>query len=158
MITDILSDPSAECVTFGCGGLSVPGYKVGVKTGTSEPYDPTGRDTGKIGETWAFGYTPDYVVGVWAGNSDNAPVVNIFSTTISFRVMRDTMLAAYNGQPQTQFERPPGIVQKSTCVPGAAAAFDPRTADRAAATYVAAGLRPGGPRSPCSRWRRHRRR
>ena len=24
---DILSDPSAQCATFGCGGISVPGYK-----------------------------------------------------------------------------------------------------------------------------------
>src|SRR6185436_9820399 len=106
------------CLTFGCGGLSVPGYKVAMKTGTSEPYDPRGPLKGKIGETWAFGYTPDYVVGAWAGNSNNSPVVNIFSTTISFPIMRETMLLAYHGQPQTPFEQPAGIVRKSTCVPG----------------------------------------
>ena len=42
MISDILSDPSAQCITFGCGGLNVPGYRVAVKTGTSEPFDPRG--------------------------------------------------------------------------------------------------------------------
>jgi membrane peptidoglycan carboxypeptidase len=117
MVTDILSDPRAVCITFGCGGLSVPGYKVAMKTGTSEPYDPKGPLKGKIGETWAFGFTPDYVVGAWAGNSDNSPVVNIFSTTISFPIMRETMLSAYNGAPQRHFERPPGIVQKNVCAP-----------------------------------------
>jgi len=117
MITDILSDPSAVCITFGCGGLSVPGYKVAMKTGTSEPYDPRGPLKGKIGETWAFGYTPDYVVGAWAGNSNNSPVVNIFSTTISFPIMRETMLLSYDGRPETPFEQPAGIVRKSTCVP-----------------------------------------
>ncbi len=73
MITNILSDPGSTCTTFGCGGLQIPGYQVSVKTGTSEPFDPNGPNGGKIGETWAFGYTPDFVVGVWAGNSDNAP-------------------------------------------------------------------------------------
>ena len=95
MMADILSDPGAQCLTFGCGGLSVPGHRAGVKTGTSEPFDPKGPNKGKIGETWAFGFTPDYAVGVWAGNSDNEPIVNIFSTSISFRAMRDIMLAAY---------------------------------------------------------------
>jgi membrane peptidoglycan carboxypeptidase len=105
MITDILSDPSAQCLTFGCGGISVPGYQVAVKTGTSEPFDPAGPNRGKIGETWAFGYTRDYVVGVWAGNSDNAAIDNIFSTSISYRAMRDILLMAYNGKPQTPFLR-----------------------------------------------------
>ena len=125
MVTDILSDPQRVCITFGCGGLSVPGYKVAMKTGTSEPFDPRGPLKGKIGETWAFGYTPDYVVGAWAGNSNNSPVVNIFSTTISFPIMRETMLLAYHGQPQTQFEQPAGIVRKATCVPGPQPKPDP---------------------------------
>jgi membrane peptidoglycan carboxypeptidase len=116
MISDILSDPRAQCATFGCGGLNVPGYRVAVKTGTSEPFDPKGPNKGKIGETWAFGYTPDYVVGVWAGNSDNAPIQNIFSTSLSFRAMRDILLAAYNGQGGTPFQQPAGLVTKQVCV------------------------------------------
>ncbi len=103
LVTSILKDPSARCITFGCDGLTVPGYSVAVKTGTSEPYSPNGPDAGKIGETWAFGYTPDLVVAVWAGNSNNAPVDNIFSTTISFRAMKDIMLQTYNGRPETPF-------------------------------------------------------
>ena len=105
-ITDILSDPGARCITFGCGGLAVPGYKVAVKTGTSEPYDPAGPNAGKIGETWAFGYTPDLVVAVWAGNADNAPIDHIFSTSISYRAMRDILLEAYKGRPATAFQPP----------------------------------------------------
>ena len=71
LITSILTDGQNTCVTFGCDGVSIPGHIAAVKTGTSEPFDPNGPEAGKIGETWAFGYTPDYVVGVWAGNSNN---------------------------------------------------------------------------------------
>ncbi len=118
MVSSILSDPSAQCVTFGCGGITIPGRQAGVKTGTSEPFDPTGPDAGKIGETWAFGYTPQYVVGVWAGNSDNSPIVNIFSTSISYRVMRDTLQLAHAGQPSPNFPKPANIVERSVCTPG----------------------------------------
>ena len=42
LVNSILSDPNAQCQTFGCGGISIPGYQVAVKTGTSEPFDPQG--------------------------------------------------------------------------------------------------------------------
>lgn len=118
MVTSILSDAKAHCITFGCGGVSIPGRTAGVKTGTSEPFDPDGPDAGKIGKTWAFGYTPDYVVGVWAGNSDNAPIINIFSTSISFRAMRDTLQALYDGHSSEAFAKPPGIDGGALCSDG----------------------------------------
>jgi membrane peptidoglycan carboxypeptidase len=125
MISSILSDPGATCVTFGCGGVSVPGYQVAVKTGTSSPYDQNGPNKDRIGETWAFGFTPDYVVGVWAGNSDNTPIVNIFSTTIAFQVMRDTMIATYNGRPGRPFTQPEGLVRRQVCAPAPAPTAQP---------------------------------
>jgi membrane peptidoglycan carboxypeptidase len=118
LISNVLSDSSSQCATFGCGGISVPGRSAGVKTGTSEPYDPKGPNAGKIGETWAFGYTPDVVVGIWAGNSKNQPIVNIFSTSISFRAMRDTIQQAYyDGRTSPAFTRPAGLVDETLCVP-----------------------------------------
>jgi membrane peptidoglycan carboxypeptidase len=118
LITDILSDPGARCITFGCGGLAIPGHRAAVKTGTSEPFDPQGPNAGKIGETWAFGYTPDIVVGVWAGNANNAPIDHIFSTSISYRAMRDILLEAYKGRTATAFQVPEGIVRRQNCAPG----------------------------------------
>jgi membrane peptidoglycan carboxypeptidase len=115
LVNSVLTDPNAECITFGCGGLSVPGYQVAVKTGTSEPYDPNGPDAKKIGETWAFGYTPDVVVGIWAGNADNAPITNITSTSIAYGAMRDLLLAYYNGRPATPFQPPEGVEQHRVC-------------------------------------------
>jgi hypothetical protein len=118
LISNILSDASAQCITFGCGGITVPGRQAAVKTGTSEPFDPKGPFAGMIGETWTFGYTPDIVVGIWAGNSDNEPIrPNIFSTSIAFRAMRDTMQTWYNGRASTAFERPEGVVEETVCVP-----------------------------------------
>ncbi|MDP9238238.1 MAG: penicillin-binding protein [Chloroflexota bacterium] len=112
LITSILSDPSAFCITYGCGALSI-GRPWGVKTGTSEPFE----DSHAIGETWTYGYTPDLVAGVWAGNSDNSPVHNITSTSISYRAVRDFMTEALADTPVSQFEKPGGLSVVDTCTP-----------------------------------------
>jgi membrane peptidoglycan carboxypeptidase len=111
-ITSILTDPSAFCITYGCGALSI-GRPWGVKTGTSEPFE----DSHAIGETWTYGYTPDLVTGVWAGNSDNSPVHNILSTSISYRAVRDFMMDALADAPVSEFVRPPGLSTVDTCTP-----------------------------------------
>lgn len=122
MINSILSDPNAFCITYGCGSLSI-GRPWGVKTGTSEPFE----NSRAIGETWTYGYTTDLVVGVWAGNSDNSPVHNITSTSISYRAVRDFMMEALVDKPATDFQRPPGVVEMTTCIPsGLKAANDCR--------------------------------
>ncbi len=119
MITSILSDPSAFCITYGCGALSI-GRPWGVKTGTSEPFE----DSRAIGETWTYGYTPDLVAGVWAGNADNSPVHNILSTSISYRAVRDFMIAALADTPVSQFEKPAGLSMVDTCTPSGLKAND----------------------------------
>lgn len=66
LINDILSDQEARRPLFhGSFDLTVfPGHEVALKTGTTNDY----RDA------WSMGYTPSLVVGVWAGNNDNAPM------------------------------------------------------------------------------------
>ena len=119
MVTSILSDPNAFCITYGCGALTI-GRPWGVKTGTSEPYE----NSRAIGETWTYGYTPDLVTGVWAGNSDNSPVHNILSTSISYRAVRDFMTEALANTPVSQFQRPPGLSEVETCTPSGMLADD----------------------------------
>lgn len=65
-VNSILSNAAARAPLMGASqNLTVfPGYDVALKTGTSNDY----RDA------WAMGYTPSLVVGVWAGNNDNAPM------------------------------------------------------------------------------------
>jgi membrane peptidoglycan carboxypeptidase len=112
-ITSILSDPNAFCLTYGCGGLSVPGHTVAFKTGTSEPYEQVGL----IGDTWTFGYTPQIVVGSWFGNADNSPMHGILSTTVSYRAVRDVLAEYLKDKPNEAFPQPPGMVKVSVCVP-----------------------------------------
>lgn len=117
LMWDILTDSSARCRTFGCG-LNVEGYEVAVKTGTSEPYpDDHPTCAGKIGETWAFGYSPDLVVGVWAGNADNSCVTNISSASLSFDLMSMTFRRAHAGRDATAFARPSNVVEATLCIP-----------------------------------------
>jgi penicillin-binding protein 1A len=63
LINDILSDNEARTPMFGPRShLYFDGYQVAAKTGTTDNF----RDA------WAIGYTPSIVVGVWAGNNNNA--------------------------------------------------------------------------------------
>lgn len=66
MVNDILTDLNERSGLFQSSfNLTVfPGYDVALKTGTTNDY----RDA------WAFGYTPNFAVGVWAGNNDNTPM------------------------------------------------------------------------------------
>jgi len=67
MINDVLSDNVARTPTFGVSSsLVIPGRDMAAKTGTTQD----SRDG------WALGYTPSVVTGVWAGNSNNKPILN----------------------------------------------------------------------------------
>lgn len=64
-ISDILSDNAARTPAFGeRSSLYFPGRDVAAKTGTTNDY----RDA------WILGYTPNLVVGAWAGNNNNTPM------------------------------------------------------------------------------------
>ena len=66
LINDILADRNLRTPLFG-GSLrltEVPGYQIAIKTGTSDDFV----------DVWAFGYTPNLVAGVWAGNNNRFPL------------------------------------------------------------------------------------
>jgi membrane peptidoglycan carboxypeptidase len=117
MATSILSDGQNTCITFGCNYLDLPDRRPSArKTGTSEPFE---NATASSGDTWSFGYTPDLVVGVWAGNSNNSPMRNIYSTTIAWPIWRDFMAGALNHLqiPSKPFNRPPSVEERQLCWP-----------------------------------------
>ena len=122
LVTSILSNGENQCITYGvCNALALPGRASAAKTGTSEPFDyEEGKELREIGDTWALGFTPDLVAGVWAGNSDNSPMVNILSTSISWHSWRDFMVFAhdYLAIEPSKFVRPAtGIVERELCWP-----------------------------------------
>lgn len=66
LINDILSDNETRSPMFGPRShLYIEGYRVAAKTGTTDNF----RDA------WTIGYTPEIVVGVWAGNNNNAAMI-----------------------------------------------------------------------------------
>ena len=85
LINDILSDPAARAPLMQASqNLTVfPGYDVALKTGTSNDY----RDA------WSMGYTPDLVVGVWAGNNDDTAMVKSGSSILAAVPIWHTFMA-----------------------------------------------------------------
>jgi 1A family penicillin-binding protein len=79
-------------------GLTIfPGYDVALKTGTTQDY----RDA------WAFGYTPSLTVGVWAGNTDNKPMVRKGGSILAAIPMWSNFLReALKNYPQESFPAP----------------------------------------------------
>lgn len=75
LVTQILSDPQLRYPIFrNSNALTIfPDHEVALKTGTSEDH----RDA------WTVGYTPSLVVGVWAGNNDNTPMIRQGSSILA---------------------------------------------------------------------------
>lgn len=99
LVNDILSDAAARAPLMGGSqGLTVfPGYDVALKTGTSNSYV----------DAWAMGYTPSLVVGVWAGNNDDAPMQKAGSSILAAVPMWNAfMTQALPEVPNTTFIQP----------------------------------------------------
>jgi membrane peptidoglycan carboxypeptidase len=106
LMTDILSDDSARLPAFGANSLLVlPGRPAAVKTGTTSDWH----------DNWTIGYTPDLVVGVWVGNADNAPMVDISGITGAAPIWHDVVTAALRGVAPRPFALPPGMVRETVC-------------------------------------------
>ena len=98
-ITDILADGAARAPSFQPGGpLDLP-FRCAVKTGTSSDF----RDN------WCIGFTPEFTVGVWAGNFEQQPMKGISGIAGAGPVFHRAMLRLHRGTPPTWFARPAGI-------------------------------------------------
>lgn len=104
LISDILSDASARTPIFG-SSLNVPNKTVAVKTGTTDD----NRDA------WTIGYTPSLAIGVWVGNNDNEAMLN-GGSGMAGPIWLNTMADGLSDSADEQFERPEGVVQRSTCL------------------------------------------
>ena len=105
LITSILSDNQARCRAFSCPSIIELSRPAAVKTGTTNDF----RDA------WTVGYTPDLVVGVWVGNSDNSSMINLPGAAGAGPIWRAFMESAHKDLPVRDFVRPPGIVEHEVC-------------------------------------------
>lgn len=105
IISDILSDDHARIPSFGSNSALNIGRPAAAKTGTTTDF----RDN------WIVGYTPNLVVGVWVGNADNTPMVNITGVSGAAPAWNAFMRAVLLGQPELDFTEPAGIVRHEVC-------------------------------------------
>ncbi len=107
LLADILSDADARIPGFGgVTPFDVP-FRAAVKSGTSTGF----RDT------WTIGYTPEIAIGVWAGNADGSPMVDVSGVEGAGPIWRDAMMAAALGRRMSWYARPAGIAEITVCAP-----------------------------------------
>ena len=107
ILADILADPLARQLGFGEAPALTLSYRAGVKTGTTTEF----RDN------WTVGFTPERVVGVWVGNTDNRPMKNVSGVTGAAPIWRAVMDAAMAGVTPTWPRPPAGLRRGTVCYP-----------------------------------------
>lgn len=105
LISDILSDPRARMISFGEKNPLVLSHKAAVKTGTTTDWH----------DIWTIGYTPDFTVGVWVGNNNNAPMKKISGVLGAAPIWSQFFEEVLKGIPNKEFIRPKGIISKWIC-------------------------------------------
>lgn len=105
LVTDILSDDSARIPAFGEGSALQLSRPAAAKTGTTTDW----RDN------WTVGYTPDLAVGVWAGNANNSPMIDVTGITGAAPIWHSFMEEALKGKPVRTFTRPDGLLRLEIC-------------------------------------------
>lgn len=114
LISDILDDDTARVPAMGRDNPLVLPFPAAAKTGTTNDF----RDN------WTMGYTPDLVVAVWTGNTDNSEMVNISGLTGAAPLWRDFMTAVYGNydllstlgvEGPREFTPPAGLEKRPLC-------------------------------------------
>ncbi len=96
-ISDMLADNNARAPEFGLdSALYIHDYDVAVKTGTTNDY----RDT------WIVGYSPNLVVGAWAGNNNNSPMEKKIAGFIVAPLWNEFIRYALTSFPIEYFDKP----------------------------------------------------
>ena len=101
LIADILSDNDARALAFGLESPLRFNFPVACKTGTSTDF----RDN------WAFGYTPEFTVGVWVGNFDGAPMRHISGVTGAGPIFHEIFERLRQRYGTTWYTAPSNIVE-----------------------------------------------
>lgn len=102
LINSILSDNDARSAEFGLNSyLKVPDYNVMVKTGT----------TNDKRDNWTIGGNGNAMVGVWVGNNDNSPMLNVASgISGASPIWHKIVVASLAGKPKLSFDIPENVI------------------------------------------------
>ncbi len=105
LIANILSDNSARKEIFGTNSLlNISGRTVAVKTGT----------TNDKRDNWTIGGNSQGLVGVWVGNNNNEPMLNVASgVSGASPIWRRILLEFLTDKPNVGFVAPSDIVSAS---------------------------------------------
>lgn len=98
MMNNVLSDRGARAGLFATDPAPA-GVQLALKTGTTNDY----RDA------WVVGYTPNIVIGAWAGNNDNSPMDKKVSGLIVVPMWGVVMREGIAIMGSDSFNSPPGI-------------------------------------------------
>lgn len=108
LINDILSDRQARIAAFGSpNAMELTNNRpAAAKTGTTNNYT----------DNWAVGYTPQYVAGVWQGNTqaDNY-MINTTGSYGAAYIWHAVMEYAHRNEPIVPFTRPEGLNNVVVC-------------------------------------------
>lgn len=114
LIENILSDNDARRDVFGLNSqLNIA--NVMVKTGT----------TNDKRDNWTIGGNDNAIVGVWVGNNDNSPMLNVASgVSGASPIWRRTLLTSINGKKSQPFPVPSNVISASVDTISGYAAHD----------------------------------
>jgi len=102
LVADILNDNDARASAFGTESSLRFDFPVACKTGTSSNF----RDN------WAFGYTPEFTVGVWVGNFDGSPMRHISGVTGAAPILHELFNYLHEQYGTSWYVRPKDIIER----------------------------------------------
>lgn len=108
LISHILSDRESRSATFGLENTLATPFWSAVKTGTSKD----------MRDNWCLGYSQQYTVGVWVGNSSGAPMKNVSGVTGAAPVWAEIMDWLHRGNSSLRPKPPPGVITQPVTFPG----------------------------------------
>jgi membrane peptidoglycan carboxypeptidase len=121
-VTNVLSDNTSRIPEFyDCNVLQLySNSQQDCYEGNRGPVRPAAAKTGttqNFRDNWTVGYTSDYVMGVWAGNDDNSPMIDVTGVQGAAPIWHDSMLLAEKGHPVRNFTNPGGLVRATVTYP-----------------------------------------
>jgi len=92
--------------------------------GTVRPAAAKTGTTNDFKDNWTVGYTTDFVMGVWAGNDDDSPMINVSGISGAAPIWHDAMLLAEQGHPIRDFTYPGGLERATVTYPDGVTSTD----------------------------------